>query len=145
MACRLVGAKPLSEPMMEYWTLRNKLQWNLKQNSHIFSQENAFENIVCKMAAILSRPQCDNSHRSSSTSSKWHHSNHLRSLNSNFSPLTTARATRNSTVSLNILADVGDFLGGTGCLEDTDSVRYGVVLYGVRPIAPTMWNVSAWQ
>ena len=29
----------------------------LKQNSHIFIQENAFENIVCEMAAILSRPQ----------------------------------------------------------------------------------------
>ena len=35
--------------------LRNKLQWNLKQNSYIFIQENASENIVCRMAAILSR------------------------------------------------------------------------------------------
>ena len=26
------------------WTLGNKLQWNFIQNSHIFSQENAFEN-----------------------------------------------------------------------------------------------------
>ena len=26
-------------------------------NSYIFIQENAFENIVCRMAAILSRPQ----------------------------------------------------------------------------------------
>ena len=34
------------------------LQWNLKQNSYIFIQENAFENVVWKMAAILSRPQC---------------------------------------------------------------------------------------
>ena len=32
--------------------------WNLKQNSYIFIQENAFENVVCEMAAILSRPQC---------------------------------------------------------------------------------------
>ena len=40
------------------WTLRNKLQWKFKQNSHIFIQENASENIVCKMAAILSRTQC---------------------------------------------------------------------------------------
>ena len=30
------------------------------QNSHIFIQENAFENIVCEIAAILSRPQCVN-------------------------------------------------------------------------------------
>ena len=40
------------------WTIRNKLQWNLKRNSYIFIQENAFENVVWKMAAILSRPQC---------------------------------------------------------------------------------------
>ena len=42
------------------WNLRNKLQWNLKRNSYIFIQENAFENVVWKMAAILSRPQCVN-------------------------------------------------------------------------------------
>ena len=40
------------------WTLRNKLQWNLNRNSIIFIQENAFENVVWKMAAILTRPQC---------------------------------------------------------------------------------------
>ena len=32
--------------------------FNLKRNSHIFIQENTFENIVYEMAAILSRPQC---------------------------------------------------------------------------------------
>ena len=42
------------------WTLRNKLQWNLNRNSYIFNQENAFENVVWKMVAILSRPQCVN-------------------------------------------------------------------------------------
>ena len=30
------------------------------QNSSIFIQENAFENVVCEMASILSRPQCVN-------------------------------------------------------------------------------------
>ena len=40
------------------WTFGNKLQWNLNQNSYIFIQENAFENVVWKMAAILSRLQC---------------------------------------------------------------------------------------
>ena len=40
------------------WTLRNKLQGNLHRNSYIFIQENPFENFVCKMAAIFSRPQC---------------------------------------------------------------------------------------
>ena len=37
------------------WTLRNKLQWNSNQNTKLFIHENAFENVVCKMAAILSR------------------------------------------------------------------------------------------
>ena len=42
------------------WTPRNKLQWNVNRNSYIFIQENPFENIVWKLAAILSRPQCVN-------------------------------------------------------------------------------------
>ena len=40
------------------WTLRNKLQWNPNRNLYIFVQENALENVVWEMAAILSRPQC---------------------------------------------------------------------------------------
>ena len=36
----------------------NTLQWNLKRNSYIFIQENAYENVVWQMAAILPRPQC---------------------------------------------------------------------------------------
>ena len=35
------------------WTLRNKLQLDFDQNSYIFIQENAFENVVCETAAIL--------------------------------------------------------------------------------------------
>ena len=36
----------------------NIVNWNLrKQNPYIFIQEIAFENVVCEMAAILSRPQ----------------------------------------------------------------------------------------
>ena len=38
----------------------NKLQWIVNQNLYIFIEENTFENIVWKMAAILSRSQCDN-------------------------------------------------------------------------------------
>ena len=41
-------------------TLGNKLQWNFNRNSYIFVQENAFQNVVWKKAAILSRPQCVN-------------------------------------------------------------------------------------
>ena len=33
-------------------TFRNKLQWNCIQKSNIFIQGNAFENVVCEMAAI---------------------------------------------------------------------------------------------
>ena len=40
------------------WTLENKPQWNLYRNSYIFIKENAFENVIWKMAAILSQPQC---------------------------------------------------------------------------------------
>ena len=40
------------------WTLSNKFQWNCYRNSNIFSQENAFENVLWKMAAIMPRPQC---------------------------------------------------------------------------------------
>ena len=39
-------------------TLGNIFQWNLKQNVYILIQENACENLVCEMEAILSRPQC---------------------------------------------------------------------------------------
>ena len=37
------------------WTHRNKLQWNFTQNTKLSIHENASENIVCEMAAILSR------------------------------------------------------------------------------------------
>ena len=39
----------------------NKLQWNLNQNTKLFINENALENVVRKMAAILSQPRCVNS------------------------------------------------------------------------------------
>ena len=42
------------------WTLGNKLQWNLDRSSYIFIHENAFEIVVWRKAAILSRPQCVN-------------------------------------------------------------------------------------
>ena len=60
MACRLVGAKPLSKPMRGFYCQLDpwELQWNFNRNLYIFIQENAFENVVWKMAAILSLPQC---------------------------------------------------------------------------------------
>ena len=55
MACRRFGAKPLSKPMLGYWILSYKIQWNFNQNTNLFTHENASEIIVCEMAAILSR------------------------------------------------------------------------------------------
>ena len=57
MACRLVGAKPLSKLMLGYHLLdfRNKLQWVSNQNTTFFIQEDAFENVVYEMAAVFSR------------------------------------------------------------------------------------------
>ena len=45
------------------WTLRKKLQRNFYQNSYIFIQENAFENIACETKSVLSQPQCVDSGR----------------------------------------------------------------------------------
>ena len=39
------------------WSLRNNLQWNLCQNTIIFIQEHAFGYVVCKISAIMLRPQ----------------------------------------------------------------------------------------
>ena len=36
------------------WIIRNKFQWNFNQNTKLLIHENAFENIVSKMMAILS-------------------------------------------------------------------------------------------
>ena len=60
MACRLIGTKPLSEPCRNIvnWTPGNNFQLNFNSKSYIFIQENVFENVVCQMAAILSRRQC---------------------------------------------------------------------------------------
>ena len=75
MACPLDGAKPLSEPMPEYCnlTLRNKLQWNFNRYSNIFIQENPFQNVVWKIAAILSRPQCVIAISSENSNLHFHH------------------------------------------------------------------------
>ena len=61
MACRLCGARPLSEQMImndQLDTWRQSSWWGLNQTGKIFIHENAFENISCKMAAVLFLPQC---------------------------------------------------------------------------------------
>ena len=61
MVCRLTGAKSLSEPMLEYSWLDPWEQISVIIFVIIFIQENTFETVVWKMAAVLSRPQCVNS------------------------------------------------------------------------------------
>ena len=56
MACCLFGAKPLFKPTLGYCQLDHKGQTSGQfENTKLFIHENAFENIVCEMAAILSR------------------------------------------------------------------------------------------
>ena len=57
MACSLFGLYLNRCCVIVNWALRNKCQWNFNKNMIMFIQENEFENIVCKMAAILSRPK----------------------------------------------------------------------------------------
>ena len=61
MSCCLDGAKLLSEPMLEYCWFDPWEQTSVKylsQNLYFLIQENAFEIVVGKLAAILSLPQC---------------------------------------------------------------------------------------
>ena len=67
------------------WNLRNKLQRNLDQNTKLFINENAFEIIICEMAAILSMGRWVNPH--------WF-GLHLSQLCHSCSPLTHICATR---------------------------------------------------
>ena len=57
MACRpLAPSHCLHECcIIVNWTLRNKLQWNLNLNTKLFFHENAFENVVSEITAMLSR------------------------------------------------------------------------------------------
>ena len=57
---RILGKSAPSHYLNQWWliinqTLRNTLQWNLNKNTQFFIHENSLENVVCEMAAILSR------------------------------------------------------------------------------------------
>ena len=71
----------VNQPQWVNWNLRNNFQWNPKRNSCIFHQENAFENVVCKMAVISYRPRCvkatDNVQLWSSKNNSWSSNDHL--------------------------------------------------------------------
>ena len=57
MACRLFGTMPLSKPMLGYCQSELYEETSVKFESkyNIFIHENACENVVCRLAAILSR------------------------------------------------------------------------------------------
>ena len=44
--------------MLAYSYTSNKFHGNFNQNTTALIEENEFENVMCKMAAILFRPQC---------------------------------------------------------------------------------------
>ena len=54
MACRLFGAKPLSQPMLGYCQLGTNLSEILIQ-SFSFTKMHIYASIVCEMATVLSR------------------------------------------------------------------------------------------
>ena len=62
MDCRLFGATPLPEPTLFYCQLKYWEQTAVKFESKylFFIHENAFGNVVCKIAAISSRRRCVN-------------------------------------------------------------------------------------
>ena len=66
MACRLFGAKPLPEPLLLIVnrTHGNKFQRNSNRNSVIFSQENAFENVVCQYGGHFVQREMGQTHTS---------------------------------------------------------------------------------
>ena len=64
------------------WTFHWKIfQWNVDRNSNIYIQENPFENVVPKVATILSRPHCVN--WLAPGGSLWHHGNNMASSHLN--------------------------------------------------------------
>ena len=59
MACRLISVKPLFEPMLCYCQLDSQEQTSVKLQSKFkhFIKEIIFQNVIHKLAAILSPPQ----------------------------------------------------------------------------------------
>ena len=53
MTCRLFGAKPLPEPMLNYCQLDHEEQTSVKFESKLFIHENAVGNVVYEMVTIL--------------------------------------------------------------------------------------------
>ena len=57
MACCLISQNHYLNQcwLIVNWIFKNKSRWNLNQDALIFIEENAFENVICHVAAILFR------------------------------------------------------------------------------------------
>ena len=55
MAYRLVGTKPLAEPVLDYCQVDSGEQVLVKFGRNSHSKENVFENVVCQNGGHLSR------------------------------------------------------------------------------------------
>ena len=60
-ACSAPSHYPNQSWVIINWTLWNKIWWNLNRNKKMFILENASENVVCEIAAILCRVRGDKS------------------------------------------------------------------------------------
>ena len=119
MVCHLFSTKPLSCyrnqcPLIVDWTLRNKLQWNFNKYSYFFVQENAFENVICEKAAILSQPQCVKEQHLEMT--RAHTGSHFYCDFSEWKPLDFHSEKSNKNVD-NLAAARGNVWRGGGCLS----------------------------
>ena len=74
MACHLFSTEPSPEPIQTYYQLglQEKSLWNLNLTTKSVFQEYDFENDVCKMVAILLRPQCVNGEPTGMILTTWH-------------------------------------------------------------------------
>ena len=57
MGCRLIGAEPLSEPVLAYYYIDHRERDSMKffHNIATFIPEYAFENVIYKMVGFVSR------------------------------------------------------------------------------------------
>ena len=61
MVCRLFGTQQFICFFFVKGIIGDRFRWNLIQNATIGVEVFEFENVFCKMATVLARPQCVNS------------------------------------------------------------------------------------
>ena len=75
---RRICDKPFPKSFLSYYNLVlwTKLQWHFNRNSKLFNHENVHENIICEMAAILSRRRRQPPRYGGHVSKIWHRIEH---------------------------------------------------------------------